>query len=320
MRRREFIELFGGALMAWPLPAQAQRGKVIRIGIIDNAPIWDNFRKGLRDVGYIEGQNVAYEYRATDGKPDGLAQAAAELVREPVDLIATFGTPASRAAQQATTAIPIVVIGIGDPVRAGLVASLAQPGGNITGNTILSSDITPKRLQLFKEVLPSLSRLAFLWNPDNASHATILDELKAAAPGAGISLIPVAVRSGGDLDAALASIVRERAGSFLMTNDPLHQLYIDRILEFLARNKLPGMFQQRENVVAGGLLSYGANLPDLFRRAGVYAHKILTGTKPATLPVEQPTIFELVVNLKTAKALGLKIPESFLLRVDEVIE
>ena len=320
MRRREFIELFGGALMAWPLPAQAQRGKIIRIGIIDNAPIWDNFRKGLRAVGYIEGQNFAYEYRATDGTPEALAQAAAELVGVPVDLIATFGTPPSRAAQQATTTIPIVVIGIGDPVRAGLVPNLARPGGNVTGNTILTFDISPKRLQLLKEVLPSISRVAFLWNPDNASHAVTLEELNAAAPGVGISLIPVEARSGGDFDAVFATILRERAGAFLMTNDPLHQLFISRILEFLAHNKLPGMFQMRENVVAGGLLSYGANMPDLYRRAAVYAHKILTGTRPGDLPVEGPTIFELVVNLKTAKALGLKISEAFLLRTDEVIE
>jgi putative ABC transport system substrate-binding protein len=320
MRRREFIELFGGALMAWPLPAQAQRGKTIRIGIIDNAPIWDNFRKAMRDVGYVEGQNISYEYRNTDGSPEALARAAAELVGVPVDLIATFGTPPSRAAQQATATIPIVVIGIGDPLRAGLVGNLARPGGNITGNTILTFDISPKRLQLLKEVLPSLSRVAFLWNPDNASHVVTLEELNAAAPGAGISLIPVEARTGSDFDAAFASILRERAGAFLMTNDPLHQLSIGRILEFLAHNKLPGMFQMRENVVAGGLISYGANMPDLYRRAAVYAHKILTGTKPGDLPVEGPAIFELVVNLKTAKALGLTVPESFLLRTDEVIE
>jgi putative ABC transport system substrate-binding protein len=320
MRRREFIELFGGALMAWPLPAQAQRGKTPRIGIIDNAPAWDSFRKGLRDIGYVEGQNLAFEYRDTDGTPEALARAAADLVRAPVDLIATFGTPPSRAAQHATTTIPIVAIGIGDPVRAGLVTTLARPGGNITGNTILSSDIGPKRLQLLKEVLPKLSRLAFLWNPDNASHVSIVAELREAAPGAGISLIPVEARSDSDFDAAFVSILHERADAFLMTNDPLHQLSIDRILTFLAQNKLPGMFQMRENVTAGGLMSYGANMPDLFKRAAGYAHKILTGTKPGDLPMEEPAMFELVVNLKTAKALGLKIPEAFLLRVDEVIE
>jgi putative ABC transport system substrate-binding protein len=322
MRRREFIELFGGALMAWPVQAQAQPrgGKFARIGIIDNAPIWDNFRNGLRDLGHVEGRNVAYEYRAAAGNPDRLALAAVELVRRPVDLIAAFGTPASRAAKEATSTVPIVAIGIGDPVGAGLVASLARPGGNVTGNTILSPDVSPKRLQLLKEVLPSVRSVAFLWNPDNASHAFILEELKAAAPGAGLTLIPVAASGDADFDSAFAAIEHAGAGAFLMTNDPFHLLHFQDILAFLRRNAIPSMFQARETVAAGGFMSYGAHLPDLFRRAAGYAHKMLAGTRPADLPVEQASKFELVINLRTAKALGLTVPESFLLRADEVIE
>jgi putative tryptophan/tyrosine transport system substrate-binding protein len=320
MRRREFIELFGGALMAWPLPAQAQRGKILRIGIIDNAPVWDDFRKGMRDLGYVEGQSIAYEYRSTDGTPGQLAQAAAELVRIPVDLIATFGTPASKAAKQATTTIPIVMVSIGDPIGSGLVPSIARPGGNLTGNTILGTEMAAKRVQLLKEVLPNTSRVAFLRNPDNASNALILEELRNAAKTAGVTVITVDVHNVDEFDGALTGMMTQHPDVMMATNDPLQQLNMPRIIDFLARHKLPGMFQARENVIAGGLMSYGANLPDLFKRAAGYAHRILTGTKPSDLPVEQPTIFELVVNLKTAKALGLTIPESFLLRTDEVIE
>ena len=321
MRRREFIVLLGGAAAAWPLSSPAQPpGKVPRIGIIDNSSQWDPFRQALRDHGYVEGRTIALEYRIAEGAPDRLAAAAAELAQLPVDVIATYATPATRAAKQATSTIPIVMTGVGDPVRAGFVTSLAWPGGNITGNTILSPDITPKRLQLLKEVIPTVARLAFLCNPDNASNLAILDELKLAAPAAGIKLLPVEVRAAGDFDGAFTAVLRGRPDALLMTNDPLHQLHVDRIIDFQAKHRLPGMFQARENVVAGGFLSYGASLPDLFRRAAGYVHKILQGAKPTDLPVEQPTKFELVINLKTAKAIGLTIPESFLLRVDEVIE
>ena len=317
--RREFIAALGGAV-AWPLAARAQQPKIPRIGIIDDSPIWNDFRQGLRGLGYLEGQNIAFEYRYAGGLPDRLAWVAAELVRRPVDLIATFGTPPTRAAKQATTTIPIVMIGIGDPVGAGLVSSLARPGGNITGNTILGPDVAGKRLQLLKEVIPSLSRVAFLWNPDNASHPAQLAELQAAVQTLGLTLIPVAVGSSDEFDNAFAAMIKERPDAFLMTNDPFHQLSIGTIIDFLTNNHLPGMFLTREVVVAGGFLSYGANLPDLFRRGAEYVHKILKGTKPADLPVEEPVKFELVVNLKTATAIGLSIPESFLLRVDEVIE
>jgi len=320
-RRRAFITLLGGAAAAWPLAARAQQaGKIPRIGIIDDSPIWNAFRHGLRDLGYLEGQNIVFDYRYAGGLPDRLAWVAVELVHRPVDLIATFGTPPTLAAKQATTTIPIVMMGVGDPVGSGLVSSLARPGGNITGNTILGPEVAGKRLQLLKEVIPSLSRVVFLWNPDNASHPAQLAELRVAVEALGIKLLPVPVRSSDEFDNAFAAMMRERPDAFLMTNDPFHQLSIGRIIDFLANNRLPGMFVTREVTVAGGLLSYGASLPDLFRRGAVYVHKILQGTKPADLPIEQPVKFELVVNLKTAKAMGLSIPESFLLRADETIE
>jgi len=320
MRRRRFIAGLVGAA-AWPLTARAQQAaKIPRIGIIDDAPMWNAFRQSLRDLGYLEGQNIAFEYRIAEGKPDRLATAAAELVRLPVAVIVTFGTPPTAATKQATTTIPIVMIGIGDPVEAGFAQSLARPRGNITGNTILGPAVATKRLQLFKEAVPTVSRVAFLWNPDNASHPPHLKELQVAAPTLGLKLLPVAVRNVEELNSALAAMVRERPDALLVTSDPLQQLHIDRIINFLTTNRLPGMFQVRENVVAGGLMSYGASLPDLFRNGASYVHKILQGTKPADLPVEQPTKFEMVLNLKTAKALGLTIAESFVLRADEVIE
>ena len=318
MRRRDFISLLGGAMLARPLSARAQ--KIPHIGIIDNSPIWNVFRQSLRDLGYLEGENIAFEYRYAGGLPERLAWISAELVRRPVDLIATFGTPPTQAAKAATSTIPIVMIAIGDPVGAGLVSSLARPGGNITGNTILGPDVAGKRLQLLKELIPSLSRVAFLWNPDNASHPAQLAELQSAVQTLGMKLLPVAVRSPEELDNAFAVITSERPDAFLMTADPLHQLSVMKILDFLIDNRLPGMFVTREIAVAGGLMSYGASMPDLFRRGALYVHKILQGTKPADLPVEQPTTFELALNMKTAKAIGLSIPKSFLLRADEVIE
>jgi putative ABC transport system substrate-binding protein len=253
MRRREFITLLGGAAAAWPLVARAQQRptKIPRIGIIDDAPIWDHFRKALHDLGYVEGQNIVIEYRAAQGEPARLVQAARELAGIPVDVIVEFGSTAARAAQMATTTIPIVMISIGDPVRAGFIASLARPGGNMTGNTILGPDLSPKRLLLLKEVIPSVSRAAFLWNPDNASNVVIRDELQAAMPKLGMSLISVAVRSTSEFDTAFAAMLREHPDALLMTNDPFHQLHIQKIIAFLAENRIPGMFQTRENVLAG---------------------------------------------------------------------
>ena len=315
MKRRQLITLVGGAA-AWPLAARAQQqGRIPHIGIIDDAPMWNAFRQGLRDLGYLEGQNIAFEYRRTDDVPERLAEAATDLARRPVDVIATYGTPASIAAKAATTTIPIVMIGVGDVVRTGLVQSLAHPGGNITGNTILGPEVQPKRLQLFKAAVPALSRVAFLSNPDNASTRLSVEETRAAATTLGMT-----VRRADELDGALTAMMREHPDGLIVSGDPLHLLHLGRIISFLANNRLPGLFQQRENVLAGGLMSYGASLPDLFRRGAGYVHKILQGTKPADLPVEQPTKFDFVINLTTAKALGLTMPDKLLALADEVVE
>ena len=318
--RRQFITFFGG-VAAWPLAASAQQAaKVARIGIVDNTARWDAFRLALRDLGYIEGQNVKFEYRFGEGAPARLTAAASELAHLPVDVIATFGTPASRAAKQATAVVPIVMIGIGDPISAGLVTNIARPEGNITGVSGLSSDTVTKGIQFFREIVPTIRRLAFLWNPDNASNRAQLEALRKIAPSVGITLISVEVSSAANLENAFASMVRERPDAVTMTGDPLLARRRERIIDFLMTHKLPGMMQLKEDVAAGGLMSYGASLPDLFRRGAGYVHKILEGAKPGDLPVEQPTKFELTINLKTAKALGLDVSPILLAGADEVIE
>src|SRR2546429_5844371 len=230
MRRREFTALGGGAgllLAAKVRRARAQQpSKIPRIGILDDAPMWQAFRQALRELGYVEGQNIAYEYRYGDGVPDRLAIVAAELVRRPVDVIATFGTPPTQAAKEATATIPIVMVGVGDPVRAGLVASLARPGGNITGNTVLSPDLGPKRLQILREAVPNATRVAYLANSDNASSVATVAEMKIATPAAGMVLIPVEVRSVADFDPAFAAMLRERPDAVMVTNDPFHQIHV----------------------------------------------------------------------------------------------
>jgi len=318
MKRREFITLAGGAAAAWPLAARAQQpGKIPRIGIIEDSLQWNAFRHGLRDLGYLEGQNIAFAC-VGDGVPERLAEAAAALVRRPVDV--TFGTPASFAAKQATTTIPIVMISIGDPIRTGLVPSLARPGGNITGNTIIGPDVGAKRLQILKEPIPTVSRVAFLWNPDNASNVLQFEETQAAAPTLGVTVIPVSVSPRIEFETAFVAMMQERPDAFAMTAEPTHQIRIAWIMDFMAKNRLPAVYQLIENVRAGGLMSYGASRPDLFWRGAGYVHKILQGTKPADLPVEQPVKFDLAVNLKTAKALGLELTPTFIARADEVIE
>src|SRR6516165_10873144 len=246
--RRQFISLLSGAA-AWPLAARAQQpAHVPRIGIVDDAPMWQTFRQALRELGYVEGQTVNYEYRYSEGVPDRLAAVVGELVRRPVDLIAAYGTPPVETAKAATTTIPIVMIGVGDPVRAGLVASLAHPGGNITGNTVLSPDLGGKRLQLLREAIPTVARVAYLTNPDNTATLDVLAEMKPAAAAAGMALIGVEFGSASDFDTALAVMLRERTEVLLVSNDPLHQLHVGRIIDFLARNRIAGMFQSKENV------------------------------------------------------------------------
>jgi ABC-type uncharacterized transport system substrate-binding protein len=309
------------ALLATPLAAVAQPAeKVPRIGLLDYSPVWEPFRQALRDLGYVEGQNIAIEYRPTEGRQELLREHAAELVRLKVDVIVAAGTPPTQAAMQATTTIPIVMVSTGDPLRTGLVASLARPGGNVTGNTILGAELSGKRLQLLKEMLPNVSRVAFLWNPANASLISHFNEIQAAARALGLTLQSVEVRDPKEFESAFLKMMRDRPDALIMTADTMHRLHLERIVDFAANRRLPAMYQLKAYVEAGGLMSYGASLSDLFRRAAVYVDKILKGAKPADLPVEQPTKFELTINLKTAKALGLTIPHSVLLRADQVIE
>jgi putative ABC transport system substrate-binding protein len=321
MRRREFITLFGGAT-AWPLAARAQqnRGRIARIGIIDDSPIWNPFRQQLRELHYVDGQNVVFEHRQAEGIPDRLDAAASALAQGPVDVIAVFGTPAAQATQRATKSIPIVAISIGDPIAAGLIASLARPGGNITGNSILSPTVVTKRLQVLKDVIPDVSRIAFLFNPDNASSMAVLEEVRQAVPLFHMTLVPLQARSADDFKQVFAQMSSDRPDALLTTNDPFHQTHIAAVIDFLSKNHIAGMFQVRQHVVDGGLMSYGASIPDQFRRGALFVDKILRGTKPEDLPFEQPVTFEFVINLKTAKSLGIQFPTSILMLADEVID
>jgi putative ABC transport system substrate-binding protein len=321
MRRRNFIALLGGAA-AWPLAARAQQGgaRIPRIGIIDDAPIWDHLRQGLHDLGYIEGRNIAIEYRSAEGDFDRLRQAARELASLPVNILVVYGSSATRAARQATSTIPIVMIGVGHPVRARFVTNLARPGGNVTGTTSLGPELIGKRIEILKECVPGLARVAFLWNPDNDSNLAFLEELIIAVPALGLQLISVPMRTSEEYEGAFAAMMQRQPNAFVTQNDPLILQHIGQIIDFVAEHRLPAMYQAKENVEAGGLMAYGATLSDLFTRSAWYVHRILQGAKPADLPVEQPTKFELSINLKTAKALGIEVPPALLARADEVIE
>ncbi len=336
MRRREFMGLIGGAAATpaflWPFAAQAQQApKVARIGYLivgslespEARKSLETFREGLYELGYIEGQNIVIEYRAADGKVERLPALATGLARLKLDLIVAGATPAGLAAQQAFTTTPIVVTAMGDPVRDGLVASLARPGGNITGTTFLGPELVPKRLALLREVLPKIFRVAVLWHPGAFSERTTRDMLNEIAEVAGtldMQLQLVEVRQPNELDHAFSTMARERAEALFQF--PSAMLFSERrrIVELAAIHRLPSMFNGREFVQLGGLIAYGVSLTDLTRRAATYVDKILKGAKPSDLPVEQPTKFELVVNLKTAKALGVEIPATVLTRADEVIE
>jgi putative tryptophan/tyrosine transport system substrate-binding protein len=319
MDRRAFVTGLGTVLVA-PVGAEAQPSTTIsRIGLLTDLA-WEPLREGLRDLGYIEGKNVVFELRRSDGRSERWPELATELVRLKVEVIVTQGTPATLAAKRATTTIPIVMVGTGDPLTTGLVASLARPRGNVTGSTQLGAGLATKRLEMLKETVPKLFRVAFLWNPANPDQKSHLHEVQVGARSLNVALQSTEVRNREDLELAFTTLMRERPSALLMTADSVHQRYIDDILMFAAKNQLPAMYQLKENVERGGLMSYGASVPDLLRRTATYVDKVLRGAKPADLPVEQPTKFELVVNLKTAKALGLTIPPSLLARADQVIE
>jgi len=325
MDRRTFVGRVAGGLLAAPLAARAQQvGKVYRIGILEPIPAAQNaanlaaLRKGLRDLGYVEGRNLIIEYRSADGRAERFPDLASELVRLKVDLIVTRGTPAARAAKNATGTIPVVMATMGDP-RA-IVASFANPGGNITGVTTFSTELTAKRFELLKELVPNLSRVALLHNMGNPAAPPEWEETKTAARSLGLQAELLDVRSQGDLGRAFELAVRQRVDALVIGADGLTQMHQQTIVDLVARNRLPAAYPAREFVEAGGLIAYAVNYPDLYFRFASFVDKIFKGAKPGELPVEQPTKFELVINLKTAKALGLTIPPAVLARADEVIE
>jgi len=321
MRRREFIAALGVVTVGCPLAtSQGAPGKIARIGIIDDSLIWDPFRQQLRELNYVEGQNIIYVYLRTDGSPAQLDAAAEALARVPVDVIIAFGTPRAKAAQRATKTIPIVAISISDPIGAGLVKNLGRPDGNVTGTTILGPDIVTKKLQILKDAFPTVSRVAYLWNPDNSATAAIFEDLRKAVPLFQMTLMSLEARTEVDFDRVFAQMSSDRPDAVLTTSDPIHQAHMPAIVNFLLKQHIAGLFQVRENVVAGGLMSYGVSLSELFRMGARYTDGILRGTKPADLPFAQPVTFEFVINLKTARAIGLEIPTTVIARADEVIE
>ena len=327
MQRREFITLLSGIVAAWPLAARAQQpAKIPRIGFLGNStatmeanPIGP-LRDGLRELGYEEGRNVIIEFRWADGKYDQFPALVAELLAAKVDVIITAGTPATLAIKKATSTVPLVFIAVGDPVGTGVVPNLGRPGGNITGLSSIAPDLEGKRLELLREVVPKLSHVAFFLNPANAFHTASMRQARVAAQSLGIKLQPMEVNKSEQLDGAFASIVKEKPDALLILADRIFLHNRKRMMEFAIQQRLPSVNAYRELVEAGGLISYGPSYEDMHRRAAVYVDKILKGTKPADLPIEQPTKFTLLINLKTAKTLGLTVPPTLVARADELIE
>ncbi len=330
LKRREFIILIGGVAAAWGSGASAQQQqqqqKLARIGFLGNstatleANLIGPFREGLRELGYQEGRNIAIEYRWPEGKYDRFPVLIAELLAARVDVIVTAGTPASLAVKKMTSSVPLVMIAVGEPVATGLVASLARPGGNITGVTSISPEIEGKRLELLREVVPNISHIAVLWNAGSPVQVIQERETRAAADVLGIKMLSLGVRTLEEIEDAFAAILTERPTALFVLADRLFLHHRKRIMGFAIQHRLPGVHAYRELVEVGGLMSYGPSYADMHRRAATYVDRILKGAKPADLPVERPVKFELVVNLKTAKALGIEIPPTLLARADEVIE
>jgi ABC-type uncharacterized transport system substrate-binding protein len=326
MRRRELITLLGGAVLAWPFAARAQQKAMPVIGYLNSAspgpaaPYVAAFRQGLSESGYVEGQNLAIEYRWAEGRYDQLPALATDLVARKVDLIATSGgIPPARAAKNATSTIPIVFVG-GDPIAEGLVTSLARPGGNLTGMVFMTAELLPKLLELLSELVPQAEVIALLVNPNNPIPEPLMRDVQEGARAKGLQLHILTASTESEIDAAFAALVQLHAGAFILGPDPFLNSRREQIVALASRHAVPAVYDFRENAAAGGLISYGPSLTGTWRQVGIYVGRILKGAKPADLPVQQPTQFELVVNLKTAAALGLTIPPSILARADEVIE
>ena len=331
MRRRAFITLLGGAAVApalagsWPAHAQ-QPGNVYRIGMLEtisaslNAANVAAFRKSLRDLGYLEGRNLVIEYRSADGRAERFPDLAAELVGLKVDLIVTRGTPASLAAKSVTPAIPVVMAAVAEPLDSGLVAGLARPGGNVTGLSSFATMLDAKRVQFLRELIPGIARIAALMNMGNPVSLANWKQIESAAQSIGIRPQLLDTRRVEDIEPAFDAARIERADALIVEIDALMQANPRLIAELAAKHRLPAIYSAREFIDVGGLLAYGVSYPDLYRRAAIYADKIFKGAKPADLPIEQPTKFELIINLKTAKTLGLEVPATLLAIADEVIE
>ena len=326
LERRRFIGAVAGGLLATPLAAVAQP-KVTKIGLLDYAAPdqariiwWNSLRDRLRELGYAEGQNVIYESRWAEGQVARLADLAGELVKAKVDIIATAGTEAALAAKRATSSIPIVMATGVDPVEVGLVGALARPGGNVTGVTSMQNEVAAKRVELFRQLLPRASRIAILFDADNHASELLVRHTEAGATSLRVTLQKVSVRSLKEADAAFSAMKQDHVAAVILVASPTFLGERRRLADLAIAHRLPMMVGSREYAEAGGLVSYGTDYPELFRRAAAYIDKILKGAKPEDLPVEQPTKFELVINLKTAKALGLTIPPSLLARADEIIQ
>ena len=327
--RRNFLIGLGASTLAAPLYSHAQQhGKIWRVGFLSarrRPPVLDldyygAFPRRLKELGYVEGGNLQIEWRFADGDYKTLPGMASELVRQKVDAIMALGPPCASAAQKVTTTIPIVIVVSGDPVAAGFVKSLARPGGNITGLSNLAGDMSTKHLEMLLAMVPGLSRVAVLVNPGNLAHAQIVKNIQAAAQKTGIKTIPLNAQTPGEIESALAAATKEQAGAVIIGLDPLFIQEEIQIATQAARHRLPSIFSNREYAEVGGLMSYGQNQVEIYRRAAEYVAKIFKGVRPAELPVEQPTKFELFINRKTAKALGLAIPQSLLISADKIIE
>ena len=327
MRRRAFVKVVIGSAVAWPLAARAQQpARIPRIGFLGNstdaleANLIGPFREGLREFGYEAGRNIIVEYRWADGKYDRFPALIAELIAAKVEVIVTAGTPASLAVKRTAPSTPLVMIAVGDPVATGLVPSLAHPGGNITGLTSISEDLEGKRLELLREVQPTVAHIAVFWNPVNASHIKLEKEVQAAAAVLRMKALSLGVRSTAEIEAAFETILKQRSDALLVLADRLFLHHRKRIMDFTTQHRLPGVHAYRELVEAGGLMSYGPSYAGMHKRAAYFVDRILKGIKPGDLPVERPATFELVVNVKAAKALGLTIPPAVILRASTVIE